>query len=312
MAAAKQVGWALVALVLVSLLVFLSTHLLPGDAAQSILGREATPERVEALRVQLHLNEPLVRQYWVWASSLIHFDLGTSLSTSRPVAEMFKQRLGNTLILMVGAAVIGIPIALAIGIIAAYSRDGLFDNASALGTLVVAALPEFVIATLAVVLLSTGAWRLLPATSSNTPILAHPIQLILPCLSLALAIMPYVIRMMRGAMIEVFESDYIQHVRLSGIAERVVVGRHAFRNSVGAVTQVVALQLAYLAGGVVVVEYVFGYPGIGTLLVDAVNNRDLPVIQSVCLFIAAFYIVVNLIADGVAAMADPRVRTGRS
>lgn len=198
--------------------------------------------------------------------------------------------------------------ALSIGAAAAYWRDSVFDHVAAGVTLVLAALPEFVIATALILLLATGVWRILPATSTASPVLAHPEQLVLPTLTLGLAIAPYIVRMMRAALIDVLESDYVQHARLSGISERRVVLRYALINSLGAVAQVTALQLAYLAGGVVVVEYVFGFPGIGTALVDAVSNRDLPVIQAVCLFIAAFYIVVNLLADGLTALANPRVR----
>jgi peptide/nickel transport system permease protein len=173
---------------------------------------------------------------------------------------------------------------------------------------VLAALPEFVIASGLVILLSTGLWKFLPATSTDTPVADHLNELVLPCLSLGLAIAPYILRMMRAAMIEVFESDYVEHARLSGASERSVVLRHAVPNAIGAVAQVTALQLAYLAGGVVVVEYVFGFPGVGIALVDAVTNRDLPVIQATCLFIALFYIVVNLLADAITGLANPRTR----
>jgi peptide/nickel transport system permease protein len=195
-----------------------------------------------------------------------------------------------------------------LGAATAYWRDGWLDRVVTGVTLVLSALPEFVIATSLILLFATGLWKVLPATSTATQVLAHPTQIVLPAMTLALAIAPYIIRMMRATLIDVLESDYIEHARLSGLSERVVVFRYALINTLGAIAQVAALQLAYLAGGVVVVEFVFGFPGIGTSLVDAVSNRDLPVIQPICLFIAVFYIIVNLIADLLTALANPRVR----
>lgn len=299
---------AVLVLFLVSLGVFLATQILPGDAAQAILGRDATPERLAALRERLQLTGNPVIQYWKWLGSVVMLDFGQSLSSGTLVTELLKPRIINSLILMGGSALIGIPISLFVGVLSAYWRDGILDNATTVVTLVVSALPEFVIATSLILLLATGVWTLLPATSTSMPVLAYPAQLVLPSLSLAIAIAPYIIRMTRATMIEVLESDYVQHARLSGVSERAVVLRHSLINIVGAVAQVVALQLAYLAGGVVVVEFVFGFPGIGTALVDAVSNRDLPVIQALCLFIAASYIAVNLVADALTALANPRVR----
>jgi peptide/nickel transport system permease protein len=307
-AAPRRIGTTLLTLWLVSVVVFFATQTLPGDAAHAILGREATPARVAALREQLHLTGSPLEQYWHWLTSVVRLQFGKSLSNGAPVMEFLGGRIGNSLLLMVGAALIGVPIALLVGALSGYRRDGPIDNASSVVTLVLAALPEFVIASGLVILLSTGLWKFLPATSTDTPVADHLNELVLPCLSLGLAIAPYILRMMRAAMIEVFESDYVEHARLSGASERSVVLRHAVPNAIGAVAQVTALQLAYLAGGVVVVEYVFGFPGVGIALVDAVTNRDLPVIQATCLFIALFYIVVNLLADAITGLANPRTR----
>lgn len=304
----RKVWTTLLVLWLVSVVVFFATQTLPGDAAQAILGRDATPQRLAALREQLHLSGSPVAQYGHWIASVARLDFGTSLSNGAPVLDYLGGRISNSLILMLGAALVGVPVALLVGAVSAYRRDGAIDNGSSLVTLMVAALPEFVIASGLVVLFSTGMVRLLPATSTDTPVLAHMAQLVLPCVTLGLAIAPYIVRMIRAEMIEVFESDYIEHARLSGVRERSVMLRHAAPNSIGAVAQVTALQLAYLAGGVVVVEYVFGYPGIGTALIDAVTNRDLPVIQATCLFIALFYVAVNLLADAVTGLANPRTR----
>ncbi len=304
----QRLWTGLLVLFMVSVCVFFATQVLPGDAAQAILGRDATPERLEALRQQLQLSGNPIVQYWHWLGSVLQLDFGASLANGRPVADLLGARIGNSLILMGAAALIGIPAALAIGVVTAYWRDGMLDHAVTVVTLVLSALPEFVIATSLILLLATGLLKVLPATSTGSPVLDYPLQMVLPALTLALAIAPYIIRMMRATMIDVLESDYVQHARLSGLSERKVVFRYGLVNALGAIAQVAALQLAYLAGGVVVVEFVFGFPGIGTALVDAVDNRDLPVIQAICLFIAVFYILVNLVADALTAFANPRVR----
>lgn len=299
---------ALLVLWLVSLLIFTATQVLPGDAAQAILGRDATPERLAALRRQLNLEQGLVQQYLGWLGGMLSLDPGNSLANGRPVVEMIGPRIFNSMVLVVLAACVAIPLSLLVGTVAAVRRDGVFDAGSSLATLVIAALPEFVLAMSLTLLLSTGLLNLLPATSVQTPILSAPSQLVLPVTTLALTISPYMIRMARASIIEVLNSDFIQHARLSGVSEQRVVLRYGIPNILAELVQVVALQLAYLAGGVVVVEYVFAFPGLGTALVDAVSSRDLPVIQAICLFIATFYIVVNLVADGVSALVNPRAR----
>lgn len=304
----KRLGAAVLVLLLVSLSIFLATQILPGDAAQAILGRDATPERLEALRAQLRLSGNPASQYVEWLWSAVRLDFGTSLSNSRPVAALLADRIANSMVLMAAAAVIGIVPAVLLGGWTAYRRDGLIDHLSTAVSLLVAALPEFVIGMLLVIVLATGVFHVLPATATLTPILGNPAQLVLPALTLGLAIIPYILRMVRASLIEVLESDYVQFARLSGLSERTVFFRYAVINILGATAQVVMLQLAYLAGGVVVVEYLFGFPGIGTAIVDAVNNRDLPVIQAITLFIAAFYIAVNLLADALTALANPRIR----
>lgn len=304
----KRLGAAVLVLLLVSLSIFVATRVLPGDAAQAILGRDATPERLAALRAQLDLTGSPVSQYADWLVALLHLDFGTSLSNGRPVSGLLFDRVSNSVVLMLAAAVIGVVPAILLGGWTAYRRDSVVDHAATVLSLLVSALPEFVVGMLLIILLSTGLLHLLPATATMTPILGHPAQLVLPALTLGLAIIPYILRMVRASLIEVLESDYVQFARLSGLSEATVFFRYAAINVLGTTAQVVALQLAYLAGGVVVVEYLFGFPGIGTAIVDAVNNRDLPMIQATTLFIAAFYIIVNLIADALTALANPRTR----
>jgi peptide/nickel transport system permease protein len=291
--------------------VFLAAQALPGDPAQAILGR-ATPEQLAALRAQLNLDQPVGTQYVTWLKGMLTLDPGKSLANDLPVTELLGPRIVNSLILMISAAVISTPIAMLIGTWSALHRDRIFDHGTSLVTLILAALPDFVVGIVLVIFLSTGVMHLLPAvfvSAGSGPVWGDPVQLILPTLTLVLAVCPPIVRMMRATMLEVLESEYVQQARLKGVPERTVLLRHATPNAIGPVIQVVALQLAWLAGGVVVVEVLFRYPGVGFALVDAVTNRDLPVIQAVSLLIAGLYIAVNLFADLISLATNPKVRT---
>jgi peptide/nickel transport system permease protein len=299
-------------LFLVSLVVFGATQTLPGDTARAILGRTATPASLAALREQLHLNRPILEQYLTWAAGLLHGDAGVSLAAREPVTTLIGDRIVNSAVLVLIAGVISIPLSVAIGSYAALRRDRTFDVASSIGTLVLAALPEFVVGVSLVVLLATTVFHLLPAISlipPGTRPWENPEALILPTLTLVIAVTPYVARIMRASMIEVLESDYVEMARLKGLSERVVITRHALPNALGPTFQVIALNLAYLAGGIIVVEYVFNYAGIGGALRDAVSNRDLPVIQALAMLIAGLYVVLNLIADIATILVTPKLRT---
>lgn len=296
----------------VSVVVFAATQALPGDAAQAILGKDATPQRLAALRERLGTGQPLVVQYVSWLKGVVTLNLGNSLASGLPVAQMLVPRISNSLVLMLIAACIATPISIVIGAYAAVRRDRGADHATQGASLVIAALPEFVVGILLVLILSTGTFHLLPAVfvaKRPGPIWIDPTQLVLPALTLALIVSPYIVRMTRATMLEVLESEYVQQARLKGLPGRTVLFKHALPNAAGPVAQVIALQLAWLAGGTVVVEYLFRFPGVGLALVDAVNNRDLPVVQGLTLLIAAVYIVVNLLADVIALAANPRVRT---
>lgn len=308
----RRLASGLIILFAVSILVFLTTKALPGDAAQAILGREATPARLAAVREQLHLDQSPLMQYLAWLGGIFTGDLGSSFATGEPISELVTPRMMNSLVLMVISAVIATPIAIVLGTWSALRRDKTADHATSMVTLVLASMPEFVVGILLVLLLSTGVFHLLPAVfvaKHPGPIWVDPTQLVLPVLTLVLAVGPYIVRMMRATMIEVLESPYVLQARLKGLPERIVLWRHAIPNSIGPVAQVVALQLAWLAGGVVIVEFLFRFPGVGFALVDAVNNRDILVVQDISLLIAAVYIVVNLAADIVALATNPRVRT---
>ncbi|HET8599908.1 MAG TPA: ABC transporter permease [Segeticoccus sp.] len=308
----RRILSGLVILFAVSILVFLTTKALPGDAAQAILGREATPARLAAVRSQLHLDQSPVMQYLAWLKGILTGQLGSSFATGESIASLITPRMMNSLVLMGISAAIATPVAIVLGTWSALRRDRAADHLTSMVTLVLASMPEFVVGILLVLLLSTGVFHLLPAVfvaKRPGPIWVDPSQLVLPTLTLVLAVGPYIVRMMRATMVEVLESQYVLQARLKGLPERVVLWRHAIPNAIGPVAQVIALQLAWLAGGVVIVEFLFRFPGIGFALVDAVNNRDILVVQDISLLIAAVYIVVNLAADVVALAANPRVRT---
>lgn len=307
----RRVLLGTVTLFVVSLIVFGATLALPGDAATAILGQGATPARVEALRQQLHLDQSAVQQYLSWLGGIVTADPGSSIVAQEPVTTLLSSRVVNTAFLMLVAGLIGIPLAIALGVFLAMRRDRPVDDVLSTGTLVVAALPEFVVAIALILLFATQVAPVLPAVSlipDGTSPWAVPQNIVLPAATLIIVIVPYISRIMRGSMIEVLESDYVMGARLSGLPERKVVWLHAVPNGLAPAVQASALALAWMAGGIVVVEFVFGYPGIGAALVDAVRNRDLPVVQAVTMLIAAFYVVVNLLADLVAIALTPKLR----
>jgi len=299
-------------LFLVSVLVFVATQAL-GDPARAILGRDATPARLAALRRELNLDQSVFGQYVSWAGGLLHGDLGNSLAAQQPVSKLLGSRLVNSSVLVLCAAVISIPLSIAIGSWAALRREKTFDIVTSNLMLVLASLPEFVVAVLLVILFATTVLPgLLPAISTVAPGQRPwqvPKELILPVATLVIVVAPYVARIMRASMIEVLESDYVEMARLKGLPERTVLVRHALPNAIGPVFQVIAINLAYLAGGVVVVEYVFNYSGIGSALQDAVVNHDLPVVQALAMLIAGVYVVLNLLADVATILVTPRLRT---
>jgi len=298
-------------LFLVSVVVFIATQAL-GDPARAILGRDATPERLAALQKELNLNDSLIGQYFSWLGGLLSGDLGNSLAAQSPVSTLLGPRLLNSAVLVLIAAVVSIPVSIAIGSWAALRREKTFDNVTSNLLLLLAALPEFVVAVLLVMLFATTVFHWLPAISSVPPGTKpwdFPDGLVLPVATLVIVVAPYVARIMRASMVEVLESDYVEMARLKGLPEGTVLVRHALPNAIGPVFQVIAINLAYLAGGLVVIEYVFNYPGIGSALQDAVVNHDLPVVQALAMLIAGVYVVLNLLADVATILVTPRLRT---
>ncbi len=310
----RRIGIGVVTLFLVSVVVFLATEVLPGNAAYAVLGRTASPARLRALEVSLHLNRGLFDQYWVWISGLFTGKLGNSLVNGLPVWGFVEPRLINSAVLVFLAGAIGAIVGVALGAIAALRKDGWFDHITSVVVLAVTSLPEFVVATGLIIVLSTVVWHVLPAVSLLAPgtyAWSQPSLLVLPVATLVIVIVPYILRMMRAAMVEALESDYVEMARLKGVPEWRIVLIHALPNAIAPTIQVIGLNFLYLAGGIVIVEYVFDFPGIGQGLVNAVLDRDVPVIQFIVLMLAAFYVVVNIVTDVIALLATPRRRIAR-
>lgn len=308
----RRLALGLLTLFLISLIVFAALLALPGDAATAILGREATPERVAALRDQLNLDDSVVSQYLQWVGGVVTGSFGTSTSTQLPVSELLSSRVGNSAFLVLVAALVAIPLSIGLGVWMAMRRDRPVDHVGSTVSLVLAALPEFVIGIGLVLLFATSVFTWFPAVSLIAPdqrAWEVPETVVLPAATLVLAVVPYISRIMRGSMIEVLESDYVTMARLKGLPEREVIWRHAVPNAIVPAIQVAALQLAWMAGGVVVVEFVFSYPGIGAALIDAVGNRDMPVVQTVTMLAAGVYVGLNLLADLLTILVTPKLRT---
>jgi len=308
----RRIALGILTLWLVSLVVFAAVIALPGDAATAILGKEATPARVAALREQLHLNESVVTQYLQWLKGILTFDFGNSAATQQPVTQLLNDRVANSAFLVFIASIIAIPLSIVLGVWMAMKRDRAVDNVTSTVTLVLAALPEFVIGILLILIFATGLFHIFPAVSLLAPgqkAWDDPQVVVLPAATLVIAVVPYISRIMRGSMIEVLESEYVTMARLKGLSERHVIWRHAVPNAIVPAIQVTALELAWMAGGVVLVETVFQYPGIGFALVDAVDNRDIVVVQTVTMLAAGVYVFLNLAADLATIMVTPRLRT---
>jgi peptide/nickel transport system permease protein len=307
----RRLLFGVLTLFIVSVVFFALTQALE-DPARAILGRQATPEAVLAKQQELGLDEPLVTQYWDWLSGLLTGDPGVSFTNGLPVMDVLGDRVWNSLFLMAVAAALSIPLSIAVGVYAAARRDRAFDHASSGVSLFLASLPEFVVGLVLAVLFATNVWHLLPGVARIRPGEApwsDPKGLVLPVLTLVLVVVPYVSRVMRASMIEVLESDYVEMARLKGMSERAVLWRHAVPNAIGPTLQVAAFNVAYLAGGVLVVENIFNYPGLGVALVDAVRDVNVPVVLFIAMFISSIWVVVNLLADLGTILVTPRLRT---
>jgi peptide/nickel transport system permease protein len=307
-------GLGLVTLLIVSIVVFAATQVLPGNAAYAVLGHYATEARVRIIEAQLHLNRPAAVQYWDWLKGVLTGHFGTSLVDGVPVSSLVGPRIANSAVLVLLSGAIGTTIAVILGSIAAVRRGGVFDEVSSVVALAITSLPEFVVAVGLVIVFAANISHVLPAVSVIPPGVAawqEPSMLVLPVAALVIAIVPYIFRMMRAAMIEALESDYVEMARLKGMPTWRIVLSHAWPNAVAPTIQVIGLSYLYLAGGIVIVEDIFDYPGIGQGLVNAVTDRDIPVIQLIVLLLGAFYVVINVACDIIALLATPRRRIPR-
>ncbi|MBX3582395.1 MAG: ABC transporter permease [Rhizobiaceae bacterium] len=303
---------SVVTLLLVSLIIFSMLEVLPGDVASRILGRDATPETLEQLRTELGLDRPAPVRYLSWLGGLVTGDLGNSLASSRPVSEILAPRILNTVLLSVYAFLIYLPLTFIPALLQALHRDRATDHAFSVVTLVLLSVPDFLLATI-LLLTFVVMLPLLPAISlvdASSSAWEYLRAMTLPALTLAIVMAVYAVRMLRDNLIEVLDSDYIRMAELKGLSRRRVLLRHALPNALVPTLNVTALNLAYLVGGVVVVEKVFSYPGFGSLLVDSLQLRDLPVVEATVMIAAFVYVVANLIADVAAILLNPRLRNG--
>jgi peptide/nickel transport system permease protein len=310
---ARRIGAGLIVALVVSVVVFVGTQVLPGDAANAILGRNATPASLHLLREQLGLNKPVTGQYFTWLGHLLSGNLGTSLAAGEPVGHVISSRIGNSLALAGVTLLLLIPISLGLGTLAGIRRGGRLDRVISGLTLGAIALPEFVTGTLLVLIFAVKL-KALPAVSLVQPgsnALGQPKLLVLPVVTLLIASLAYTIRMVRAGVAEVMESEYVQAARLNGLPEGRVIRRHVLRNALAPSVQTFALTIQFLIGGVIVVETVFQYPGLGLALAQSVAARDIPTVQAVATLLAVLYIAINIAADVVVVLLVPKLRTAQ-
>jgi peptide/nickel transport system permease protein len=306
---AQRLALGLITLFVVSLIIFLGVELLPGDLAEALLGQSATPETVAMLRKELMLDLPAHERYFEWLFGVFQGDMGRSLANQRDIAELIGGRLANTLFLALVAAVISVPIALTLGVLAALYRNSLFDRAINIITLSSISFPEFFIAYILILFFAVQA-GLFPGISNVSDDLGfweRVYRTTLPALTLTLVVVAHMMRMTRAALINLLASPYIEMAHLKGLKRSRIIVKHALPNALAPIINVVVINLAYLVVGVVVVEVVFVYPGLGQLLVDSVSKRDIPVVQASALIFAATYILLNLTADVLSIMTNPRL-----
>lgn len=310
---AGRLGLGAVTFLVVTLFVFVGTQLLPGDVAQQLLGQSATQETLAALRAKLGLDQPLYFRYLSWLGGLFTGDLGVSLANGLPNSELIGPRLQNTLLLAGVTAVFSVPLALLIGVVAATFPESLFDRVMTVLTLCVVSVPEFFLATIFVLIFAVKlGW--VPAISyiNEFKSVGQLLRsLALPVITLSFVVLAQMARMTRAAILNVMSSPYIEMAILKGVPPRRIILRHALFNAIGPIANVVTLNLAYLVGGVIIVETIFAYPGIAKLTVDAVSTRDMPLLEACAMVFCTAYVLLVLIADILAIVSNPRLRHPR-
>ena len=309
----RRLVLAVITLFIISLIVFLGVEALPGDAATAYLGQAATPESLNALREEFGLYAPMHERYLGWLGDILQGDLGTSMVRRNPVSEVIGNQLRNTIVLAMAAAIVGIPLAIFLGVIAGLARDKWPDIFVSTSSIIGMTLPGFVTATILIYIFAIRlewfpAITLVPTDASIGELLPN---IVLPIITLTFIMVAHILRMVRTNMIDVMTSDYVQMARLKGVPERQIVFKHALPNAMLPTINVVAITLAWLLGGVAVIETVFNYPGIGKLMVNSITDRDFPTIQAIAIVLAIVYITVNLVADLLTLVLNPRLRTAR-
>ncbi|OBY25133.1 ABC transporter permease [Leisingera sp. JC1] len=307
---AQRIALSLLLLLLISVVIFAGTIVLPGDVAQSILGQSATPEALANLRAELGVNDPPVQRYFAWLFGAMQGDLGTALTSGQDIAQALSSRFWNTLFLAFWAAVVAVPLAIFLGLLAVRFKDRWPDKLISAVTLASISIPEFLIGYVLMYFIAVKL-RWFPSVAmvnDNMGLFEKLNAIALPIAVLTLVVLAHMMRMTRAAILNVMQSAYIETAELKGLNAFQVIYRHAFPNAIAPIVNVVMLNLAYLVVGVVVIEVVFVYPGMGQYLVDHVSKRDVPVVQACGLIFAAVYIGLNMIADIVAILSNPRLR----
>jgi peptide/nickel transport system permease protein len=309
----RRVVLAILTLFLISLIVFLGVEALPGDAATAYLGQSATPESLDALRQEFGLYAPIQERYLTWLGGILQGDLGTSMVRRNPVTEVIGNQLRNTVVLAAAAALVGIPLAIVLGVVAGLTRDKWPDIFVSTSSIVGMTLPGFVTATILIFIFAIRlewfpAITMVPTDASVAELLPN---IVLPIITLTFIMVAHILRLVRTNMIDVMTSDYVQMARLKGVPSRRIVFKHALPNAMLPTINVVALTLAWLIGGIAVIETVFNYPGIGKLMVNSINDRDFPTVMAIAIVLAIVYITFNLIADLLTLVLNPRLRSAR-
>jgi peptide/nickel transport system permease protein len=306
---ARRLALGLLTLFVISLIIFLGIELVPGDLTEAILGPFATPETVAAFRRELGLDLPPHTRYIEWLAGMVQGDFGRSLANQREISELIGGRFANTLFLAMVAAIISVPLAVTLGVLAALYRNGIFDRVVNIVTLTSISFPEFFTAYILILFLAVKV-NVFPSISIVSPDIGfweHVYRVLLPALTLTLVIVAHMMRMTRASIINLLASPYIEMAMLKGISRWRIITHHALPNALAPIINVIAINLAYLVTGVVVVEVVFVYPGLGQLFVDSVIKRDVPVVQASCLIFAAAFILLNLAADVLSILSNPRL-----
>ncbi|UWQ93670.1 ABC transporter permease (plasmid) [Rhodobacteraceae bacterium M382] len=305
----QRLALGLLTLFAVSLVIFLSIELLPGDVAQQVLGQSATPENLAAFRRELGLDLPAHTRYLDWLGGFLQGDLGTSLISGIPISDLISERLYNTFFLAGFAALISVPLALILGVVAALHRDTLLDKSINVATLTAISVPEFFVGYILVWIFAVelSMFPSIANLSEDAPFTDRIYRTFLPALTLTLIVTAHMMRMTRASLINLLALPYVEMAQLKGASQRRLIVIHALPNAIAPIVTVIAINLAYLIVGVVIVEVVFVYPGMGQLLVDSVAKRDFTVVQTACLLFAATYILFNLASDLISIASNPRL-----